>query len=60
MYVVSCRKDFESNILFGDANLYQSAIDCNMEFLRQTIETADLNRLRRTCYSLSAPASRAA
>jgi hypothetical protein len=45
---------------FGDANLYQSAIDCNMEFLRQTIETADFNRLRRTCYSLSAPASRAA
>jgi hypothetical protein len=45
---------------FGGVNLYQSAIDGNMDFLRQTIETADLNRLRRYCYSLSAQASRAA
>jgi len=45
---------------FGGANLYQSAIDCNMDFLRETIETADFNRLRRYCYSLSAQASRAA
>ena len=45
---------------FGGANLYQSAIDGNMDFLRQTIETADLNRLRRFCYSLSIQASRAA
>ena len=27
MYVVSCRKDFESNILFGDANLYRNYTD---------------------------------
>ena len=45
---------------FWDANHYQSAIDSNFDFLRQTIETADFNRLRRTCYSLSAPAKRAA
>ena len=45
---------------FGGDNLYQSAIECNMRFLRQTIETADFNRLRRACYSLSDPARRAA
>jgi len=45
---------------FGGPNLYQSAIDCNMEFLRETIETADFNRLRRACYSLSASPARAA
>jgi hypothetical protein len=39
---------------FDGANLYQLAIDRNMEFLRQAIESADLNRLRRYCYSLSA------
>jgi hypothetical protein len=38
---------------FGGANLYQSEIDHNMDFLRQAIESAELNRLRRTCYSLS-------
>ena len=38
---------------FDGPSLYQSAIDSNMEFLRQAIETADLNRLRRYCYSLS-------
>jgi hypothetical protein len=38
---------------FGGASLYQSEIDHNMDFLRRTIETAELNRLRRTCYSLS-------
>jgi len=38
---------------FGGASLYQSEIDRNMDFLRQTIETAELKRLRRTCYSLS-------
>ena len=41
-------------------NLYQSEIDRNIDFLRATIETADFNRLRRTCYSLSAPERRAA
>jgi len=38
---------------FGGANLYQSEIERNMNFLRETIETADLQRLRRSCYSLS-------
>jgi hypothetical protein len=45
---------------FGGANLYQSEIDHNMDFLRQAIENAELHRLRRTCYSLSAGARRAA
>jgi hypothetical protein len=45
---------------FGASNLYQSEIQHNMDFLRQTIETADLHRLRRGCYSLSACAKRAA
>ena len=38
---------------FDGPSLYQSEIDRNMTFLRQTIETADFNRLRRSCYSLS-------
>lgn len=38
---------------FGGASLYQSEIDHNMDFLRRTIETAELSRLRRHCYSLS-------
>jgi hypothetical protein len=45
---------------FGGASLYQSEIERNMDFLRQTIETADLQRLRRTCYSLSNPKKHAA
>ena len=45
---------------FDGPNLYQSEIDRNMQFLRETIETADLNRLRRYCYSLSARARHAA
>jgi hypothetical protein len=45
---------------FGDANPYQSEIDRNMNFLRQAIETADLGRLRRACYSLSTKTRRAA
>jgi hypothetical protein len=45
---------------FGGASLYQSEIDHNMDFLRQTIETAELNRLRRGCYSLSTCVKRAA
>jgi hypothetical protein len=31
-----------------------------MRYLREAIECADLNRLRRTCYSLSRQASKAA
>ena len=38
---------------FDGPNLYQAEIDRNMGFLREAIETADLGRLRRTCYSLS-------
>lgn len=45
---------------FDGPSLYQSEIDRNMDFLRQAIETADLNRLRRYCYSLSARPRRAA
>lgn len=45
---------------FDGQNLYQTEIDRNMQFLRQTIETADLNRLRRFCYSLSDRARRSA
>jgi hypothetical protein len=45
---------------FDGPSLYQSEIDRNMDFLRETIETADFTRLRRTCYSLSATARRAA
>ena len=45
---------------FDGPSLYQSEIDRNMNFLRQTIETADFERLRRGCYSLSQPARRAA
>jgi hypothetical protein len=39
---------------FDGLNLYQAEIDRNMGFLREAIEAADLNRLRRDCYSLSA------
>ena len=45
---------------FDGPSLYQSEIDRNMDFLREAIETADLGRLRRFCYSLSARARRAA
>src|SRR5690348_9803645 len=38
---------------FDGPNLYQSEIERNMEFLRETIESANLGRLRRYCYSLS-------
>ena len=44
---------------FGGSNLYQAAIDHNMDFLRKTIETAELSRLRRSAYSLSVCAKRA-
>jgi len=39
---------------FDGPNLYQSEIDRNMGFLREAIDTANLGRLRRDCYSLSA------
>lgn len=45
---------------FDGPDLYQTEIDRNMDFLRGAIETADLGRLRRFCYSLSARAQRAA
>lgn len=38
---------------FGGPNLYQEEIDRNMRYLRETLESADLARLRRACYSLS-------
>jgi hypothetical protein len=45
---------------FDGPSLYQAEIDSNMSYLREAIETADLNRLRRTCYSLSSRHSKAA
>jgi hypothetical protein len=45
---------------FDGPSLYQVEIERNMNFLRQTIETADFARLRRTCYSLSIAPRRAA
>jgi hypothetical protein len=48
------RADRYAESHFDGPNLYQSEIERNMEFLRETIETADLARLRRYCYSLSA------
>ena len=45
---------------FDGPNLYQAEIDRNMNFLQETIETADFRRLRRSCYSLSASIRRAA
>jgi hypothetical protein len=45
---------------FDGPNLYQEEIDANFRFLREAIERADLNRLRRTCYSLSSRHSKAA
>jgi hypothetical protein len=45
---------------FNGPSLYQSEIDRNMDFLRQTVDTANFERLRRGCYSLSQAARRAA
>jgi hypothetical protein len=45
---------------FGGPSLYQAEIDSNMRYLRDAIESADLNRLRRTCYSLSQRTRKAA
>jgi hypothetical protein len=52
--------DRYAEVHFDGPSLYQSEIDRNMDFLRQTIETADFKRLRRSCYSLSAAVRRAA
>ena len=38
---------------FDGRNLYQAEIDRNMEFLNDTLESANLDRIRRYCYSLS-------
>ena len=38
---------------FDGPSLYQAEIDGNFRFLREAIESADLKRLRRSCYSLS-------
>ena len=45
---------------FDGADPYQSEIQRNMQFLRAAIETADLKRLKRDCYSLSLRSRRAA
>ena len=45
---------------FDGPSLYQAEIDANMSYLKEAIESADLARLRRTCYSLSARHARAA
>jgi len=45
---------------FYGPSLYQVEIDANFRFLRDAIERADLNRLRRACYSLSNRQSKAA
>jgi hypothetical protein len=52
--------DRYAEVHFGGESLYQSEIDRNMEFLRSALHTADLSRLRRFVYSLSARSSRAA
>lgn len=45
---------------FDGTSLYQVEIDTNMRYLREAIERADLQCLRRSCYSLSAPRIKAA
>jgi len=52
--------DRYAEVHFDGPSPYQSEIDRNMDFLRETIETADFSRLRRSCYSLSAATRRAA
>lgn len=39
---------------FGGANLYRSEIETTMRFLRTAIQNDELDRVRRSCYSLSA------
>ena len=51
--------DLYAEAHFDGPSFYQTEIDANFRFLREAIERADLNRLRRTCYSLSAPQRRA-
>ena len=41
---------------FDGASLYQSEIERNIRFLKQVVASAELARLRRFCYSLSASA----
>jgi len=41
---------------FDGPSLYQAAIDRNIRFLKHIVATAELARLRRACYSLSASA----
>ena len=45
---------------FDGADPYGSAIEGNIAHLREVLEAADFTRLRRLCYSLSAPERRAA
>jgi hypothetical protein len=45
---------------FDDADPYEREIQRNMAFLRAAVESGDLNRLRRYCYSLSRPVRSAA
>lgn len=45
---------------FDGADPYSAEIDHNLAYLRTAIESGDLARLRRACYSLSAPARQAA
>lgn len=45
---------------FDGPSLYQVEIDTNMRYLREAIERADLQCLRRGCYSLSARHARVA
>src|SRR5690242_13564965 len=47
------RADRYAESHFDGPSLYQAEIDRNMGFLREAIDTADLARLRRECYSLS-------
>ena len=48
------RADRYAESHFDGPSPYQAEIERNMQFLRESIETADLTRLRRFCYSLSA------
>jgi hypothetical protein len=41
---------------FDGPSLYQAAIDRNIRFVKQIVASAELARLRRACYSLSASA----
>jgi hypothetical protein len=52
--------DRYAGVHFGGENLYQREIEHNMSYLRETLESADLSRLRRFCYSLSTRSRRAA